>query len=31
MNIQTWFDLESAADELGETLKKIAPLKHDAA
>jgi antitoxin HigA-1 len=31
MNIQTQFDLECAADELADTLKKIEPLSHDAA
>jgi antitoxin HigA-1 len=31
MNIQAQFDLERAADELAATLKKIEPLKRDAA
>jgi len=31
MNIQAQFDLECAADEMGEALKKIEPLKRDAA
>jgi antitoxin HigA-1 len=31
MNIQAQFDLECAADELAAALKKIAPLKRDAA
>jgi addiction module HigA family antidote len=31
MNIQAQFDLECAADELAATLKKIEPLKRDAA
>jgi hypothetical protein len=31
MNIQTQFDLECAADQLAAALKKIEPLKRDAA
>ena len=31
MNIQAQYDLECAADELGDVLRKIEPLKHDAA
>ena len=31
MNIQAQFDLECATDEMAETLKKIQPLKRDAA
>jgi antitoxin HigA-1 len=31
MNIQAQFDLECAADEMGAALKKIEPLKRDAA
>jgi antitoxin HigA-1 len=31
MNIQAQFDLECAADELADALKKIEPLKRDAA
>jgi antitoxin HigA-1 len=31
MNIQAQYDLECAADELADVLRKIEPLKHDAA
>ena len=30
MNMQAQYDLECAADELGDVLRKIEPLKHDA-
>jgi addiction module HigA family antidote len=30
MNMQAQYDLECAADELGDVLRKIEPLNHDA-